>query len=616
MQAGYLLDNRYQIKRPLAAGGFGQTYLAIDTKLPSKPQVVVKLLKPMSNDSAILQIARRLFETEAETLEKLGKGNDRIPSLYAHFELGGEFYLVQEFIDGMTLTEELNGQQISESDTLDILKEILIGLETVHDRDIVHRDLKPDNIIRRASDGKLVLIDFGAVKQIRVITGPKNNRTVCIGTPGYMPDEQTDGWPQLASDIYAVGAIGIQCLTGIAPNLLFNKNGEIEWEHLRKIDPDFAKVLNKMIAPDHRQRYANAAEALQAIESLNISSVPKVKLPSPTIQPPVPPVVTGGFTLPPTVPVPVTPTKIDRHKKIHRRSFIKWWLYGGTGIVLCWLIDEWRKPPYLPIADILSQSGTPLKLTKIRFYSFNLNRRYLAKADIFTEDLGDGVKLTMVKIPTGKFLMGSPKSEVQRSEGESPQHEVTVAGFYLAQTLVTEAQWRIITNFPINIDKSSRFVQPLNWIDSMDFCEKLSEKTGRTYRLPSEAEWEYACRAGTTTPFAFGDTITPEMVDFRGNFVQRIFHPELIVGKLSPNLFGLYDMHGQWQWCLDEWFDNYDGAPTDGSARGDIKSRDKNKLRLLRGGSWNEDSSGCRSAIRGTIAAENRAWFRVLLAQN
>ena len=330
MQAGHLLDNRYQIKRPLAAGGFGQTYLAIETKLPSQEQVVVKLLKPSIN--VPFHIAQRLFDSEATILEQLGKNNDRIPSLYAHFESGGEFYLVQEFIDGMTLTDELNGRQISESDTLDILKEILIGLETVHDRHIVHRDLKPDNIIRRASDGKLVLIDFGAVKQIRVITGPKNNRTVCIGTPGYMPDEQTDGWPQLASDIYAVGAIGIKCLTGFSPDLLSNKKGEIEWEHLRKIDRDFVKVLNKMIAPDYHQRYANATEALQAIESLMIPP-----LPSP-VQPVQPLIKKRASTLP-TKPIqsPVN-TKINKSFVNRLKMVLKHLVSGTDGIIFALLL--------------------------------------------------------------------------------------------------------------------------------------------------------------------------------------------------------------------------------------------------------------------------------------
>lgn len=291
MQSGQLLCNRYLIEKALAAGGFGQTYLALDTHLPSTPQVVVKLLKPSCKDPATLKIAQRLFTVEAETLEQLGKDNDRIPSLYAHFESEGEFYLVQEFIAGATLAEEVEGKKISESQTLAIIKEILTGLSNVHCKNIIHRDLKPDNIIRRTSDGKLVLIDFGAVKQIRSTSATAINssvsQTIGIGTAGYMPTEQSIGYPKPASDIYAVGAIGIQCLTGSQPSDLFNEDTlTIEWQHFQRINQDLARVLNKMVAPDYRRRYANATEALNAIELLiTHQPTPKYKSVPKPIQP-------------------------------------------------------------------------------------------------------------------------------------------------------------------------------------------------------------------------------------------------------------------------------------------------------------------------------------------
>ena len=270
MQSGQLLHSRYLIKKALASGGFGQTYLAVDLHLPSQPLVVVKLLQPICNDPTTFQIAKRLFITEADTLEQLGKDSERIPSLYAYFESQGSFYLVQEFIAGKTLTEEVYGKKISELETLAILQEILTGLVGLHCKDIIHRDLKPDNIIRRASDSKLILIDFGAVKQIRSTSSTISSRisqTISIGTPGYMPTEQSMGYPKPASDIYAVGAIGIQCLTGSHPSSLFNEdNFAIEWQHLTQINQGFTNVLNKMIEPDYRKRYANAIEALEALE--------------------------------------------------------------------------------------------------------------------------------------------------------------------------------------------------------------------------------------------------------------------------------------------------------------------------------------------------------------
>jgi serine/threonine protein kinase len=300
MQPGQLLCDRYQIEKALDPGGFGETFVAVDTHLPSKPQVVVKLLKPIDPNPATLQIAERLFKQEAEILERLGKDNDRIPSLYAYFELEGEFYLVQEYIKGNTLKDELHGQ-FSESDTLDILKEILTGLKTVHPG-VIHRDLKPANIIRRGIDRKLVLIDFGAVKQVRAATvttpNPAISGTVGIGSNGYTPNEQWGGYPKPASDIYSVGAIAIQCLTGSAPHLLFDEDSlKLEWQHLRQVNRDLAQVLNKMVATDYRQRYANATDALQAIESLISHSA------SPQIPPPIP----VPIPIPIPVPVPISP---------------------------------------------------------------------------------------------------------------------------------------------------------------------------------------------------------------------------------------------------------------------------------------------------------------------
>jgi eukaryotic-like serine/threonine-protein kinase len=651
MQPGQLLCDRYQIEQALARGGFGETFLAVDTHLPSKPLVVVKLLKPIYNDPDTLQVAQRLFNMEAETLEQLGKDNDRIPSLYAYFQLKGEFYLVQEYIQGETLTAELQGRKISESDTLTMLKEILTGLTNVHREGKIHRDLKPDNIIRRAQDRKLVLIDFGAVKQVRTATINPNSvsRTINIGTPGYMPNEQGMGSPKPASDIYAVGAIAIQCLTGSHPHSLFDEhNLTIEWQHLRQVNRDFTTVLNKMIARDYHQRYANATEALKAIESLipspQVPSLPisiPVPVPIPTIpvvrSPPQTP-VNKGVQLPPTKPVqsPINQPAKTPSTGIDRRNFLKWLRFGGVGVVLFLAFGQIRK-----IISELDQTNLPAtsvdnppKLTKIQFTSVKLNAKGViidkpkASAQIYTEALGNGVALKMVNIPGGKFMMGSPESEKNREAYESPQEQVTVTEFYLAQTLVTQAQYQaIMDNNPSNFKGNDKLpVDSVNWLDAMEFCEKLSQKTSRAYRLPSEAEWEYACRAGSKTPYAFGATINPSVVNYDGNYpyggaakgVSR--QKTTPVGSFPPNRFGLYDLHGNlWEWCLDEWNDNYDGAPIDGSARGDTLSQDDNKNRLLRGGSWYSDAQNCRAALRYFNAASYRGndiGFRVVCPQS
>ncbi|MBW4634352.1 MAG: tetratricopeptide repeat protein [Iphinoe sp. HA4291-MV1] len=273
---GNILVGRYQIISHLGGGGFGETFVACDTQLPGSPQCVVKKLKPQANDPDTLQTARRLFDTEAQVLYKLGI-HDRIPQLLAYFEENQEFYLVQEFIEGHDLSQEIIlGKPLNQDQVICLLEEILNILEFVHQQQVIHRDINPRNIIRRKPDDKLVLIDFGAVKQIttQVITpSGKTKFTVAIGTPGYIPSEQAQGNPKFSSDIYALGILGIQALTGLSPEELEKdaERSEIIWQNHSSISDDFAKVLNKMVCYDFRERYPSAGVTLQALNDLKNS---------------------------------------------------------------------------------------------------------------------------------------------------------------------------------------------------------------------------------------------------------------------------------------------------------------------------------------------------------
>lgn len=230
------------------------------------------------------------------------------------------------------------------------------------------------------------------------------------------------------------------------------------------------------------------------------------------------------------------------------------------------------------------------------------------------EELAPGVPLTMVGIPAGSFLMGAPADELQRTYSEGPQHEVTLGPFFLGQTPITQAQWRLVANWqkverdlkpdPSKLKGANRPVEQVDWLDAVEFCRRLSQRTGKRYGLPSEAQWEYACRAGSTTPFHFGETITPELANYNGNFTYgdgpKGTYRELTteVASFPANAWGLHDMHGNvWEWCEDLWHENYEGAPTDGSAWLNPKAT-KDDLRLLRGGSWFFTPKDCRSAFR------------------
>jgi CHASE2 domain-containing sensor protein/predicted Ser/Thr protein kinase len=265
MPPNYLLDGRYQAEYTLGSGGFGVTYLARDTKRPGKPQCVIKQLAPARRDANFVNLARRLFNTEAEILSKLGH-HPQIPHLLAYFEHQQEFYLVQEFIDGTPLDRELEGamEPWTEAQVLDLLHQLLPVLGFVHSQYVIHRDLKPGNIIRDRHDGKLVLIDFGAVKEIQPQIIDDQNMTIAIGTRGYTPPEQYAGKPNYSSDIYALGTIAIEALTNTHPRYLpvDDKTGNLIWHDLAAVSPALAKVLDKMVTYHFNDRYQSATAVL------------------------------------------------------------------------------------------------------------------------------------------------------------------------------------------------------------------------------------------------------------------------------------------------------------------------------------------------------------------
>jgi serine/threonine protein kinase len=275
---GQLLDGRYRIASKLGEGGFGHTYLAHDTRIPNEPLCVVKHLKPASSDREYLKVANRLFTSEAQTLAQLGS-HDRIPRLLAYFEEAGEFYLVEEFVEGRSLDLELvRGYRLSDTQVFQILDDLLSVVEYTHSHGVIHRDIKPDNIIRRRSDGKLVLIDFGAIKQVQTQLNQEGQTaaTVAIGTLGYMPSEQSQGKPRPNSDLYAIGVIGIQALTGLPPRELQEdyQTGELIWQHLVPNKSGLVDVLAKMTRYHYKDRYESAAEIRQLLATLGDRKLP------------------------------------------------------------------------------------------------------------------------------------------------------------------------------------------------------------------------------------------------------------------------------------------------------------------------------------------------------
>jgi len=268
-----LLRNRYRALRALGKGGFGATFLARDEMLPGKPPCVIKQLCPASDSAQIIDMARDLFQREAKILGKIGS-HPQLPRLLDYFEIDQEFFLVQEFINGATLQQEVKrGGPFTEVGVKQFLSEILGMIQFVHSNQVIHRDIKPANIIRRDQDKKLVLIDFGAVKdKVNPVQAASSEQTAltayAIGTPGYAPPEQMAMRPVYASDIYALGVTCIFLLSGKAPkDLNYDPlTGELLWRDKVHVSDHFAKVLEKMLEISVRHRYQSAEAVLRDLD--------------------------------------------------------------------------------------------------------------------------------------------------------------------------------------------------------------------------------------------------------------------------------------------------------------------------------------------------------------
>lgn len=279
---GEIIKGKYQVVQILSSSSYCQTYLVQDISLNEPQACIIKHLLPASGQTtSSLSSLRRLFTREVAALEKLG-AYPQVPQLIEYFEENQQFYLVLEYIAGEPLSKQLlPGVRWKEQQVLELLSAVLGILEVVHAHGLIHRDIKPANLIHRAADGQIVLIDFGSVKQAwtQVVTscGQTNANyaigipaTVAIGTPGYMPSEQSRGRPRPSSDIYALGMVCIQALTGMQPTLLLEdaESGEVIWQHLAVVSPELAVILNQMVRYHFSDRYQSATQVLVALQPL------------------------------------------------------------------------------------------------------------------------------------------------------------------------------------------------------------------------------------------------------------------------------------------------------------------------------------------------------------
>ena len=538
-----LLQQRYRVQCQLGRGGFGVTYEINEVR--TNQAKVLKVL--INNDPKAVE----LFKQEADVLSQLHHSGIPHVELDAYFE----YYpynsqnpihcLVMEKVVGEDLEKYMRKRglrPISQTTAIEWLKDLITILEQVHNKDFFHRDIKPPNIMLRSKSAELVLIDFGTVRKVTSTVFKQQGGVTGIISAGYTSSEQINNNAVPQSDFFALGRTFVYLLTGkepLDPIMYDSYNETLNWRnHAPQISSMLADLLDDMMQRLYKYRPQNSHEILQRIAAIEKA------LQSPKPQPPKP------------------------------------------------------QPP-IP-ANNLKTFSFEVVTTDPRG---NITNRRNASAKYFTEDLGNGVTLEMVEIPGGTFIMGSPESEAKRDLNESPQHQVTVPSFYMGKYELTQVQYQaIMGRNPSEFKGDNRPVETVSWNNAVEFCKKLSQKTGKNYRLPSEAEWEYACRAGTTTPFYFGESITPDLVNYNGNYTYasapkgKDRQQTTDVGTFPPNSFGLYDMHGNvWEWCQDDYKNNYINAPTDGSA---LTSPSWWSAELLRAGSWGDSPAYCRSAYR------------------
>ena len=638
---GTLLNNgKYQIVKEVGQGGFGITYEAVLVETGGKVVIKAPLSNHLSKDKEYPKYLKQ-FRKEARSLERLPNDRHLVrirdifdePQVFHHDQSQAPREvmipcMVMNFIEGKTLYDLIQEKgAIEEEQAIGWISAVAGVLVKVHESGLVHQDIHAANIIINP-EGQPVIIDFGIAHDIQ----PLSKTTVCMGGhPTFAPFEQINELnkgkaadPRI--DIYTLAATLYYAVTGqepIAPNAIFiSKSKLIE---PKKIKAAITAGTNRAVMsgmsfyPDDRP--ATMQEWLE--------------------------ILMGD----------------RRPKRFTRRKVLQ---YGGlaVGSFGLALVGD-RAYTALSPGPVFLPGPTPPKLSQLilkeqSFKTVLLNdvgkieSKPEKMACYYQEDLGNDIVLTMILIPGGTFQMGSPKEELDRSEDET-LHEVEVPDFLMGEVQVTQAQWRTVaTQLPeirlslkptpsyFTKDGSDRPVERVNWFEALEFCDRLSKKTGKPYRLPSEAEWEYACRAGTRSPFAFGPTLTTDHANYRGESYREREGNGIVAGNYGkgvdgkyreqttkvknsspgetpffPNGAGLYDMHGNvWEWCQDNNHLNYDNAPKNGSAWFDQRA-DINSDRIIRGGSWAFSPQDCRSAYRGFIAPDSREGylgFRVTLS--
>jgi formylglycine-generating enzyme required for sulfatase activity/predicted Ser/Thr protein kinase len=530
----------------LGQGGMGAVYKA---RQPDLDRLVA--LKILSPDTGSDPAFAERFKREARSLARLN--HPHIVAVYDFGQAAGLYYFVMEYVDGVDLRQMERAERLAPREALGIVVQICEALQYAHDEGIVHRDIKPENLLIDKK-GRVKIADFGLAKLMA--KNPKDftltQAEQVMGTPHYMAPEQLEHPAEVdqRADIYSLGVVFYEMLTGELPLGRFAPPSQ-----KFQVDVRLDEVVLKTLEKEPSRRYQHASEVKTDVESITISPRPAA---------------TAGEARPAAPAAGPAAAQRPRKGRQTRTAWIVAGVLVGALLVLLAVPIVGGLVAHLLVAD----SGRPTVVPGIS--PRQLDSAGKVGVPVAKElDLGGGVLMEMVLIPAGRFMMG---------EG-ARQHEVALSKpFYLGVTEVTQAQYEAVmgTN-PSEYKGATTPVESVFWDDAALFCKRLSERTGQAVRLPTEAEWEYACRADTQNEFSFGDDPSA-LGDYAWHGGNSRYHPHP-VGQKKPNAWGLYDMHGNvHEWCAD-WYGEYPKRPVTTDPTGPASGT----VRVLRGGSWGYD---------------------------
>ncbi len=636
----------YKLIRQLGVGGFGVVWLAEKQDVISAPPVALKFTHTHELE---LETVKR----EAETWRLVIGHRNVLPMLEAQV-YGPYVVIASEYASGGTLRAWMDSHKYPSTSLMEKIKvvsEILEGLQHLHTKGVIHRDIKPENVLLQENTPRLA--DFGLARVLQTSLLSKS----ITGSPRYMAPETFEGRYSRQTDIWSVGILLYELLAEEQPysnTELIPLINEITTKNPRPLPASVPRplqdVVNAALQKDPAQRFKTADEMRAQLErAIRISDL----------------VETREYPGPRTVKTPSPPPQDVPRKAINKRvlvAVLALVLVAGLAVYLYLTSNGTTKPQMPPLTSYNAEYAVVDDRGGV-----NLHTR---PTKLFSLDL-DGVPLNMVEIPGGSFDMGindsdikwldaeytmhqkySDPREAQTAEGNAKKlvraqlarHRVSVPPFYIGQYEVTREQWRAIASradLKVSIDLANPDpstsqsqgltkaqanmlpVESVTWFDAKEFCDRLSKLTGYKFRLPSEAEWEYACRAGSDKHFHTGNLLPPEMSNYDGRSRYRIeqrgedrFRRQKTtpVGSFKPNAFGLFDLHGNvWEWCLDPWHNDYQGAPTDGSA---WLNDGNDVFRVQRGGNYDAVGYECRCGHRSYDRPDSKSsqkGFRVIM---